>query len=57
MKLNPEAIDLGTLRQLWQGADAQLDGASLDRVRTAAASVDRIVASGETVYGGQIIRS
>jgi histidine ammonia-lyase len=49
--LNPEAIDLATLRQLWQGAPAKLDAASLDRIRASAASVDRIVASGETVYG------
>ncbi len=51
MKLNPEAIDLGTLRQLWAGADAQLDRATMRRVADAAASVGRIVASGETVYG------
>jgi histidine ammonia-lyase len=51
MKLNPEAIDLGTLRQLWRGADARLDEASVARVAAAAASVDRIVAGGETVYG------
>ena len=51
MKLNPEAIDLATLRQLWGGADARLDDASMHRVANAAASVDRIVAGGETVYG------
>ena len=49
--LNPEAIDLTTLRQLWQAAPAKLDDASMDRVRASAASVDRIVAGGETVYG------
>jgi histidine ammonia-lyase len=49
--LNPEAIDLATLRQLWQGAPCKLDDASLDRVRASAASVERIVAGGETVYG------
>ena len=49
--LNPEAIDLATLRQLWTGEPCKLDGASLDRVRASAASVERIVASGETVYG------
>ncbi len=49
--LNPEAIDLATLRQLWQGAPAKLDDASLDRIRASAASVERIVAGGETVYG------
>ncbi len=51
MKLNPEAIDLATLRQLWQGADARLDDAAMQRVAENAAAVDRIVASGETVYG------
>jgi histidine ammonia-lyase len=51
MKLNPEKVDLATLRQLWAGADARLDGASMQRIANAAACVDRIVASGETVYG------
>jgi histidine ammonia-lyase len=51
VKLDPANIDLGTLRKLWQGEAASLDGASMARVVTAAASVDRIVASGETVYG------
>ena len=51
MKLNPERIDLGTLRRLWQGANAGLDDAAKARVSAAAASVARIVAGGETVYG------
>jgi histidine ammonia-lyase len=51
LKVNPEAIDLATLRQLWGGAEARLDDASMQRVANAAASVDRIVAGGETVYG------
>jgi len=51
LKLNPEIIDLAALRQLWGGAEARLDDASMQRVANAAASVDRIVASGETVYG------
>ena len=51
MKLNPEAIDLGTLRKLWQGEAAALDDTAMQRVAAASASVDRIVASGETVYG------
>jgi len=51
ISLNPEAIDLATLRQLWAGAPAKLDDASLDRIRASAASVERIVAGGETVYG------
>jgi histidine ammonia-lyase len=51
MRLNPEAIDLGTLRQLCQGADASLDDAAMQRVGECAAAVERIVESGETVYG------
>jgi histidine ammonia-lyase len=51
MKLDPEAIDLTTLRKLWDGAEARLDDAAMQRVSAAAASVERIVASGETVYG------
>jgi len=51
LTLDPTAIDLTTLRQLWQGATCKLDAASLDRIRASAASVERIVAGGETVYG------
>jgi histidine ammonia-lyase len=51
LKLNPETIDLTTLRQLWAGEDGRLDDASMQRIAYAAASVERIVASGETVYG------
>ena len=51
MVLNPEKIDLETLRRLWRGSPARLDSASMQRVAEAAASVDRIVAGGETVYG------
>jgi histidine ammonia-lyase len=51
VKLNPESIDLTALRQLWSGAEARLDDASMQRVANAAQSVDRIVAGGETVYG------
>lgn len=49
--LDPTAIDLATLRQLWQGAPARLDAAAMERIRASAASVERIVAGGETVYG------
>ncbi|HEU0310118.1 MAG TPA: histidine ammonia-lyase [Sphingomicrobium sp.] len=51
LTLDPTDIDLGALRQLWQGNPCKLDDASMDRVRTSAATVQRIVASGETVYG------
>lgn len=51
MKLDPTSIDLATLRKLWAGVDASLDDASMSRIASAAASVERILASGETVYG------
>ena len=51
MKLDPANIDLAALRQLWSGAEARLDEASMQRVTESAASVERIVAGGETVYG------
>ena len=51
LTLNPEAIELATLRKLWQGEAASLDDASMQRVTAAAASVERIVAGGDTVYG------
>jgi len=51
VKLNPENIGLDTLRQLWGGAEARLDDDAIQRVADAAASIDRIVTSGETVYG------
>ncbi|HEX8841865.1 MAG TPA: histidine ammonia-lyase [Sphingomicrobium sp.] len=51
MKLDPTNIDLSTLRRLWQGEEASLDDSSMQRVADAAASVERIVAGGETVYG------
>ena len=51
LKLNPEAIDLSTLRTLWSGAEASLDDASMHRIGESAAAVERIVAGGETVYG------
>ena len=44
-------MDISTLRKLWSGEAARLDDASMQRVAAAAASVDRIVAGGETVYG------
>ncbi|HVM23575.1 MAG TPA: histidine ammonia-lyase [Sphingomicrobium sp.] len=51
MRLTPEQVTLEQLRQLWQGADGRLDDAAMHHVAEAAASVERIVASGETVYG------
>jgi histidine ammonia-lyase len=51
LTLDPTNIDLATLRHLWQGTPCKLDDASMARIRASAASVQRIVASGETVYG------
>jgi histidine ammonia-lyase len=51
MRLNPEDISLDQLRQLWSGTSASLDEASMERVAASAASVERIVAGGQTVYG------
>jgi histidine ammonia-lyase len=51
VKLDPTRLDLATLRRIWAGASARLDDASMQRVADAAASVERIVAGGETVYG------
>ena len=51
LTLDPNAITLDHLRRIWAGASARLDVRSMQRVAEAAASVDRIVASGETVYG------
>jgi histidine ammonia-lyase len=51
LQLDPEAVDLSTLRQLWSGAGACLDEAALARIDQSATAVARIVASGETVYG------
>ena len=51
LTLDPTAIDLATLRRLWAGAPARLGEASMARIAASAATVERIVASGETVYG------
>src|SRR4051794_40149966 len=51
LKLNPERVTLNQLRDLWTGADARLDDASMQRIEASAAAVERIVAGGETVYG------
>jgi histidine ammonia-lyase len=51
VKLDPKQVDLATLRRIWAGAKVGLDDASMQRVADAAASVERIVAGGGTVYG------
>ncbi|HEV2594506.1 MAG TPA: histidine ammonia-lyase [Sphingomicrobium sp.] len=51
MKLDPEKVALDDLRQLWSGTNATLDEAALTRIAQSADAVERIVESGETVYG------
>ena len=49
--LAPGTVTLDQLRDLWSGTPARLSDASLTAIDAAAASVDRIVAGGSTVYG------
>ena len=49
--LTPGAVTLNTLRQLWAGAPARLAPSAIADIDTAAASIERIVAGGATVYG------
>ena len=49
--LQPGTVTLDQLRALWAGTPARLSAASLTAIDAAAASVDRIVAGGQTVYG------
>jgi histidine ammonia-lyase len=49
--LTPGTVTLDTLRELWAGAPARLSDEALAAIDLAAASVDRIVAGGKTVYG------
>ena len=51
LDLDPSSIDLATLRQLWQGSPARLHQAAMQRIADAAECVNRIIDSGETVYG------
>ncbi len=51
INLTPGTVTLDQLRDLWSGTPARLDLASLERIDSAAATVDRIVAGGKTVYG------
>ncbi|HVU29310.1 MAG TPA: histidine ammonia-lyase [Sphingomicrobium sp.] len=51
MKLDPERIELSTLRRLWIGEAASLDDRARQRVARSAEAVERIVGGGETVYG------
>ena len=51
MIIDPVAITLSDLRVLWSGVAFVLAPAALARIGSSAAAVERIVASGETVYG------
>lgn len=51
LTLDPEAIGLATLRQLWLETPCRLDGPSRTRIEASADAVARIVAGGDTVYG------
>jgi histidine ammonia-lyase len=51
LELDPTAIDTATLRKLWAGVECRLNDPSMTRVGASAASVERIVESGDTVYG------
>jgi len=48
----PGSLDLAQLRRLWSApVTLELDGAARPAVDAAAATVDRVIASGHTVYG------
>ncbi|MEO7504470.1 MAG: histidine ammonia-lyase [Sphingomicrobium sp.] len=49
--LTPGTVTLDQLRDLWSGAPARLSDDALAAIDVAAATVDRIVAGGTTVYG------
>lgn len=49
--LTPGTVTLDQLRDLWSGAPARLSDTALTAIDGAAQAVDRIVASGQTVYG------
>ena len=51
LTLTPGAVTLSQLRELWSGARARLSDDALAAIDTAASAVERIVASGKTVYG------
>ena len=49
--LTPGTVSLDQLRDIWAGAPVRLSDDALTAIDAAAASVDRIVAGGATVYG------
>ena len=51
LNLDPGAVTIDQLRNLWSGTPAALSAAALTCIDAAAAAVDRIVAGGTTVYG------
>jgi len=51
MALTPGAVTLAELREVWAGAPVALDEAAWAALDASAQAVERIVASGRTVYG------
>src|SRR5687767_7698069 len=49
--LSPGSVTLAELRAVWSGAGVSLAASGWEAIAAAAASVDRIVAGGATVYG------
>lgn len=49
--LTPGSVTLADLRAVWAGAPVELAPAAWQAIDAASASIDRIVASGRTVYG------
>jgi histidine ammonia-lyase len=51
LELDPEQLSLDQIRRIWAGAPVRLHDEATCRIAASAQSVDRIVASGKTVYG------
>ena len=51
IRLRPGSVTLAELREIWSGAPVELAGEAWEKLASAAASVERIVQSGRTVYG------
>jgi len=49
--LNPGAVTLAELRAIWAGAPVELDGEAWAAIDASAEAIERILASGRTVYG------
>lgn len=51
ISLDPGSVSLGELRRIWAGAPVELAPGAWSLVEESAAAIQRIVASGRTVYG------